>query len=194
MNIVNIDSHKDMLKLVNNDKKAYVLLIRKGSDISECALNNIQKVTGVKEEINLLVADVNQVHDIHPNYPVDSVPTLIEFKNGEFKNLYKGCNDDQYYKSIFENTFYTTTNSYEKPQKRVVVYSTPTCSWCTTLKNYLKEHNIKYRDINVSQDQRVAEEMVKKSGQQGVPQTEINGKMIIGFDKAKINQLLGIKG
>ena len=191
MNIVNIESHEAMLKIVRNDKKAYLLLIKKGSDISECALSNIQKVSGLNKTV--LVADVNIVRDIHPNYPVNTVPSLLEFSNGEFVNLYKGCNDNQYYKSIFENTFYTAASNDEKTQKRVIVYSTPSCSWCTTLKNYLKEHNIKYRDIDVSRDQKMAEEMVKKSGQQGVPQTLISGQVIIGFDRPKINRLLGIK-
>ncbi|NOR87359.1 MAG: NrdH-redoxin [Bacteroidales bacterium] len=79
-----------------------------------------------------------------------------------------------------------------KAQKRVTVYSTPSCSWCTTLKKHLDHHGIKYRDIDISKDSKVAEEMTKRSGQQGVPQTDISGQMIVGFDKNKINSLLGI--
>jgi glutaredoxin-like YruB-family protein len=75
----------------------------------------------------------------------------------------------------------------------VTVYSTPSCSWCTTLKSYFKQNNIRFKDIDVSKDTRAAEEMVRKSGQQGVPQTDINGTMIVGFDKNRINQLLDIK-
>lgn len=190
MNIVYIESHEAMLKIVRNDKKAYLLLIRKGSDISECALSNIQKVSDTNETI--LVADVNKVRDIHPNYPVNTVPSLLEFSNGEFINLYKGCNDDQYYKSIFTNTVFESAKGKSKAQKNVIVYSTPSCSWCTTLKKYFDEHQIKYRNIDVSKDQRMAEEMVKKSGKQGVPQTLIGGQLVIGFDKPKIDRLLGI--
>ena len=105
----------------------------------------------------------------------------------------KGCSTSDYYKSLFENSLYVAQNKATgKPQNRVTVYSTPTCSWCTRIKQYLDSKSIKYRDIDVSKDQKAAEAMVKRSGQQGVPQTDINGKMIIGFDKAKINQLLGI--
>ncbi len=74
----------------------------------------------------------------------------------------------------------------------MVVYSTPTCSWCTTLKRYLDENRIRYREIDVSKDQVATEGKVKKSGQQGVPQTEIDGQVIVGFDKEKINMLLQI--
>ncbi|MEZ4999996.1 MAG: glutaredoxin domain-containing protein [Bacteroidales bacterium] len=78
------------------------------------------------------------------------------------------------------------------PQKRVTVYSTPTCSWCNTLKTYLKDNHIIFRDIDVSTDQKAAAEMVRRSGQQGVPQTDINGTMIVGFDRARIDRMLEI--
>ena len=55
------------------------------------------------------------------------------------------------------------------------------------------QHQVSYREINVAADTSAAEAMVRKSGQQGVPQTEINGQMIVGFDKPRINQLLEIK-
>ncbi|MBU2554283.1 MAG: NrdH-redoxin, partial [Bacteroidetes bacterium] len=72
-------------------------------------------------------------------------------------------------------------------------YSTPSCSWCNTLKTHLKKNGIRFTDIDVSRDQKAAEAMVHRSGQQGVPQTDINGEMIVGFDKARINTLLGIQ-
>ena len=80
----------------------------------------------------------------------------------------------------------------KKAAKNVTVYTTPTCSWCTTVKRYLNENGIHYREIDVAADQKAAEEMVKKSGQQGVPQTDINGQVVVGYDKTKINMLLGI--
>ena len=56
----------------------------------------------------------------------------------------------------------------------------------------MDHHGIRYREINVAADQKAAEEMVRKSGQQGVPQTDINGQIVVGFDKTKLNSLLGI--
>lgn len=80
-----------------------------------------------------------------------------------------------------------------KQTKRVKVYSTTTCPWCTRVKEYLRSQNIRFTDIDVSKNQSAADAMVAKSGQRGVPQTEINGRMVIGFDKIKIDSLLDIK-
>ncbi|MCL4425414.1 MAG: NrdH-redoxin [Firmicutes bacterium] len=76
----------------------------------------------------------------------------------------------------------------------VIVYTTPTCRFCAAVKRYLQERNITFRDIDVSRNPAAAVEMVRKSGQQGVPVIDINGKIIIGFDKPKINSALGIRG
>lgn len=76
---------------------------------------------------------------------------------------------------------------------KIKIYSTPTCVYCETLKIFLKEHNIEFEEIDVSRDKKAQEEMIKKSGQMGVPVVEINGEIIIGFDKKKISELLNIK-
>jgi glutaredoxin 3 len=73
---------------------------------------------------------------------------------------------------------------------KIKVYSTPTCPWCRMLKDYLKEKNIEFENVDVSTDTKAAKYMVEKSGQMGVPQTEINGKMIVGFDREAIDEEL----
>jgi glutaredoxin-like YruB-family protein len=80
-----------------------------------------------------------------------------------------------------------------KPQPKVIVFSTPTCSFCNAAKHYFRQHNIKFRDVDVSRDPAAARDMVRRSGQQGVPVIDIGGKIIVGFDRNRINQLLGIK-
>lgn len=76
--------------------------------------------------------------------------------------------------------------------KSVIVYSTPTCPWCIRLKQFLKENNILFLDWDVSVDQAAADEMIKKSAQMGVPVLDIDGQIVVGFDKDKIKHLLGI--
>jgi glutaredoxin 3 len=84
-----------------------------------------------------------------------------------------------------------TTN--RKPtQPTVVVFTTPTCSWCRVVKQHLKKHNIRFKEIDVSKDERAARDMVRRTGQQGVPVTLIQNRPIVGFDKKQINHLLGI--
>ena len=75
-------------------------------------------------------------------------------------------------------------------EQKIKVYSTSMCPWCIKLKEFLKEKNIEFENIDVGSDQKSAEEMVKKSGQMGVPVTEINGKIIVGFDKEEIEKAL----
>lgn len=75
----------------------------------------------------------------------------------------------------------------------IKVYSTPTCPYCVTLKEFLKEKGFPYQDIDVSQDKQSLDEMVEKTGQFGVPVVDIDGQSVIGFDREKIMQLLNIK-
>jgi glutaredoxin-like YruB-family protein len=76
--------------------------------------------------------------------------------------------------------------------KKVIIYSTPTCPWCTKVKDYLDSKDVAYEDFNVSQDREKAMEMVNKSGQQGVPVIDIDGDIVVGFDQNNINRLLGL--
>ncbi len=73
---------------------------------------------------------------------------------------------------------------------KVKVYSTPTCPWCKRTKEFLKEKNVQFDDINVAEDREAAKEMVEKSGQMGVPVIEIDGEIVVGFDKEKLESLL----
>jgi glutaredoxin 3 len=74
----------------------------------------------------------------------------------------------------------------------IKVFSTPTCPYCVTLKEFLKSKNIAFEDIDVASDEKAREEMVQKTGQLGVPVVDIGGQIIIGFDRGKIEKLLGI--
>lgn len=80
-----------------------------------------------------------------------------------------------------------------KSQPKVVVFSTPTCSYCNMAKAYFREKGIKFTDIDVSRDQAAARDMVRRSGQMGVPVIEIGGKIVVGFNRPQVNALLGIK-
>lgn len=75
----------------------------------------------------------------------------------------------------------------------IKVFSTPFCIYCVSLKQFLKEHNIEFEEVDVSKDKTAQEEMIKKSGQMGVPVIEIDGEIIVGFNKNKISELLKIK-
>ena len=76
--------------------------------------------------------------------------------------------------------------------KKVKIYSTPTCPFCIMTKKFLKDNNIEFEDIDVSRDKKAAEEIVMKTGQMGVPVVEIDGEIVIGFDRDKIKKLLNL--
>lgn len=76
--------------------------------------------------------------------------------------------------------------------KNIKVYSTSTCPYCTSLKDYFKEKNVQFENFDVGQDKEALKEMKNKSGQFGVPVVDIDGKIIVGFDKEAINAELGL--
>lgn len=74
----------------------------------------------------------------------------------------------------------------------IKIYSTPTCPWCFRVKDYLRQKNIAFEDIDVSINRKAAQEMITKSGQMGIPVFDINGQIIIGFDQEAINEALEV--
>lgn len=74
----------------------------------------------------------------------------------------------------------------------VSIYTTPSCAYCKMAKEYFAKNNIAYSEYNVATDIQKRQEMLDKTHQFGVPVIEIDGKIVIGFDKQKINQLLGL--
>ncbi len=80
----------------------------------------------------------------------------------------------------------------QKKQPRVVVFTTPSCPWCNRVKTYLRQKGVVFKNVDVSRDRRAAEDMVRRTGQQGVPVVLIGSKAVVGFDKPKIDKYLGL--
>jgi glutaredoxin 3 len=72
----------------------------------------------------------------------------------------------------------------------VSIYTTPSCTFCVKAKQWMREQRISFKEFDVSKDQRKADEMVRKSGQMGVPVLDVHGKIIVGFDRDKIEKAL----
>lgn len=73
---------------------------------------------------------------------------------------------------------------------KVKIYTTPTCPYCKSAKKFLKENNVKFKEFDVTKDDKARGEMVEKSGQIGVPVIEVNEEIIIGFDVDKLKEKL----
>lgn len=78
-------------------------------------------------------------------------------------------------------------------QPKVVMFTTPTCSFCNSAKRYFREKNIRFTEVDVSRDMAAARDLQRRTGQTGVPVILINNRPIVGFDRPKINQMLNIK-
>lgn len=76
--------------------------------------------------------------------------------------------------------------------KNITIYSTPSCHFCHMAKDFFKENNISFTDYNVATDMDKRKEMLEKSGQMGVPVIIIDNDLIVGFNKPKISELLGL--
>ena len=76
---------------------------------------------------------------------------------------------------------------------RVLVFTTPTCPWCQRAKGYLRSQGVAFKEIDVSRDQKAADDLVRRTGRIGVPVIEIDGRPVVGFDQARIDRLLGLR-
>ena len=78
----------------------------------------------------------------------------------------------------------------DSKQEKVIIYTTPWCQFCKHVEAYLDEKKIPYEKIDVQADQSKAKEMIDKSGQMGVPVTDIHCQIIVGWDKPKFEEIL----
>jgi glutaredoxin-like YruB-family protein len=78
-------------------------------------------------------------------------------------------------------------------QPKVIIFSTPTCSFCNAAKRYFREKNIRFTDVDVTRDESAARDMQRRTGQMGVPVILINNQPVVGFDKPRIMQMLNLK-
>ncbi len=170
------------------DGSSFLLFYKKGTPNSDCAYDNLNRVKDAK----VYMVDVNEVRDMHQYYGVNSVPSLVIVKEGKVQNIVKGCQTGNYYSQLIHEEVPTYSTPTGTPQKKVVVYTTPTCPYCSKVKQYLTKHGIKFTEVDVASNPAAAQEMVRKSGQRGVPQTEVGGQIIIGFDTQKLSRTLNI--
>ncbi len=186
----NLDSMK---KFIKQNSFGLVLFYSDSSKKSLDAVKIIKDLAAEHDDVAVVCVNASKVKDIHPVYDVHSVPTVLVMKKGVVARRMEGAANRALYEALFLQVPVRRADGTEAPPMRVVVYSTPTCPHCTTVKNYLRKQRIRFRDVDVSKDTRAGEELMRRSGNAGVPQTDINGTLVVGADMAKINQLLGIR-
>ena len=153
-------------------------------------------------KVRIAKLNVDEQPKTADRYQIMSIPSVTIFRNGRPINTLLGVRTERAYQQAIEAGLHPVEASAVKnslqgqpvraKQHSVTVFSTPTCPWCARLKAYLRQHNITFRDVDVSRDAKAAQDMVHRSGQMGVPQAWIDGQVVVGFDRRRVDTLLGL--
>jgi hypothetical protein len=136
MKIPEVKSLAELKQYATDEARVFLFLYRGGSQQSECALKNLEAIYEKMEGIILYRANVEVVHDIHIEYNITTVPSLLEFNNGKLKNIVKGCNLPNSIKLILRTVYLPPKHRKSNSRKEVKVYTTPTCTYCNALKSH----------------------------------------------------------
>lgn len=168
-----------------------VLFYGNFSSASKRALAELEQFSKEDEQVPVYVIDVERVKGIHKQFGVETVPTVLALRKGKVTRRLEGVESAQFYARIFSGVY----PSHYKTGKgtvshRVIVYSGPGCPACGTAKTYLRRRGVSFREVDIARDQHAAQRLVRRSGQMAVPQIDIDGHLIVGFDQAKIDRIL----
>jgi len=185
--IKNIE-HLDQIK---KQKEFFILIFyTEKSEKSKEVIKIFEEIKKENRKAEIFSVNATKVKNIHPLFGINTVPTVVAVKNGKISKIIYGVQNKQYYQMLLYDA--PLKQGEKRKFKNVIVYTSSNCPWCSTVKSYLRQHGIPFREVDISKDEREAERLIRKSGQMGVPQTEINGKIVVGFDKNKLDSLLGI--
>jgi glutaredoxin-like YruB-family protein len=188
-----IQDHQHLSEVQETYKELLVLLFHGDfSPASKRALAELEQFSSEDTHIPIYALDVEKVKGAHKQFAVKSVPTVVALRSGEVTHRLEGVESAQFYARLFSGaraSAYTTTDK-GAPSHRVIVYSGPGCPACGAAKAYLRRQGVSFRDIDISRDQHAAQSVAKRSGQMAVPQIDIDGHLIVGFDKAQIDRML----
>jgi len=188
-----IQSREHLEKLQTAHEDFLVLAFYGGfSSAARRALKELETFSDDYAKAPVYVLDVEKLKGIHKEFGVRNVPTVLALQRGETTRFVEGVQSARYYAhvlaGIMPKEFIPTAS--KTARKRIIVYSTPTCPACTSAKNYLRQRGVSFREVDVSKDQQAARELARRSGQMAVPQIDVNGNLIVGFDKAKLDRLI----
>src|SRR6056297_436808 len=135
--ITNLDEIKQ------NSDSYFVLVYKSESDQSECALRSI-KSAAKNAGVDVYLADVNKTRDVHKPIEVSSAPTFVKVQKGKPIKHVKGCQSESFYQTLLENKEFTSFSSTGGSGQAVIMYTTPTCTYCNSLKAYLNEKKVHF--------------------------------------------------
>jgi glutaredoxin-like YruB-family protein len=189
-----LKEEKDFESIKKKNKHFFMLLFF--ADFSSAAkrsLSEIKKFSKQNKRVPVYIIDVQKISGIHKQFEVKNVPTVLVIQDGKVTKKIEGVESAKYYSYAISGIHSSRSKEGKKTSPlRVVVYVGPGCPACGTAKNYLKRQGVPFREVDISRDQYAAERLARRSGQMAVPQIDINGHLVVGFDKAKIDRLLSL--
>jgi glutaredoxin-like YruB-family protein len=175
------------------DKHKEFLILAFYADFSsnaKRALAEIENFSRENKDLPVYVINVEKVKGVHKQFGVENVPTVLALRKGKVVQRIEGVESARFYARIFCGISLPYKSGEKGVSHRVIVYSSSGCPACGSAKAYLRKRGINFRDIDISRDQHAAERLTRRSGQMAVPQIDIDGHLIVGFDQAKIDRLL----
>jgi glutaredoxin len=165
------------------------------SHAAQRAVVELTEFARERHDLPLIFVNVEKIKSVHKEYGVDSVPTVLVMKNGCEVDRFAGVESAAFYATHLAGMAprHMARPARKKPL-RVTVYTSPGCAPCGMVKTWLRDRGISFRSVDISRDERAAREIARRSGQQAVPQIDINGRIVVGFDRGKLAGLLGITG
>jgi len=186
---------RDHLRTAQTEHHEFLVLAFWGkfSDAAQRALAEVETFARGQDNVPVYVVDVEQVRGLHKEFGVKKVPTVLALEKGKVTRFIEGVQSARFYAVHLSGA--TASRARESGQatvRRVIVYSGPGCPACGQLKTYLRRHGVAFREVDISRDPRAADKIARRSGMMAVPQTDVNGRLVVGFDRAKLDRLLGI--
>jgi len=184
---------KKHLQQVQKKHKNFMMLIfwAEFSATAKHALAELREFSKENKNVPVYAINVEAVKGVHKQFGVANVPTVVALKKGKVLWQLEGVESAQLYNRILSGISSVSKSTGKKgTNHRVIVYSGPGCPACGTAKTYLRQRGIFFREIDISRDQHAAERLIQRSGQRAVPQIDIDGHLIVGFDKAKIDRII----
>jgi len=176
------EKHKDFLMLI---------FYADFSSTAKRARTELEKFSQENKEVPVYGIDVEKVKGVHKEFGVENVPTVVAVKRGKVSWRIEGAESAQLYSRILSETNFLPSKGGKKTvSHRVIVYTGPGCPHCAAAKAYLRSRGIGFREVDIGRDQHAAQRLVQRSGQMGVPQIDIDGHIVVGNNRARIDKLL----
>ena len=187
---------RDHLRTAQTEHREFLVLVFWGkfSDAAQRALAEVETFAQKQDNVPVYVVDVQEVRGLHKEFDVKKVPTVLAVEKGKVTRFIEGVQSARFYAVHLSGaTASRAQGSGQTTVRRVIVYSGPGCPACGQLKTYLRRQGVGFREVDISRDPRAADKIARRSGMMAVPQTDINGRLVVGFNRAELDVLLGIQ-